>query len=80
MIVYLKDEVRTKIMIAETGNSLRSFSEKINISHCYLSQIINKKRNPSPKVANKIAQGLGSKIDDIFLIKTVDETKQKVGD
>lgn len=73
----LKDELKTKVMIAKTGNSLRSFSKNIGVSHCYLSQIISKKRMPSPKIAYKLASGLGVKIEDIFLVETVDDSKHE---
>lgn len=73
MITFpLKDELETRILIAEKGKSLRGFSKKVDISHCYLSQILSGKKNPSPTVAYKIAKGLGLKIEDIFLVKTVD--------
>lgn len=74
----LKDELKTKVMIAKTGNSLRSFSKNIGVSHCYLSQIISKKRMPSPKIAYRLASGLGVNIEDIFLVKTVDDNKHKI--
>lgn len=41
--------------------TLRELGEIINASHCFLSQIENGKRNPSPKLAQKIAKEL--KID-----------------
>lgn len=70
MITFpLKDPIKTRLLIAETGKSLRSFSRKISISHSYLSQILNGKRNPSPTVAYKIAKGLNLKIEDVFFIK-----------
>ncbi|SEN87026.1 DNA-binding transcriptional regulator, XRE-family HTH domain [Amphibacillus marinus] len=74
MQVILKDNVKAKLMIAETGNSLGSFAKKVGISQGYLSQILSKKNNPSPKVAYKIANGLGVDIHNIFLIKVIDIT------
>lgn len=73
MLIELRDSASTRIKIAETGNSLRGYSESIGISHAYLSQILNNKRNPSATVGHKIAKGLNLDIEDIFLIKTVDE-------
>lgn len=70
----LKDALKIRLMIAGLGNSLRGFSKNISISHCYLSQILDGKKNPSPQVANKIAKGLNLKIEDIFLIKMVDRS------
>lgn len=70
--VELKDGLLTKLLLAKKGKSLRSFSQKIGISHAYLSQVLNKKRNPSVTVAFKIANGLGVDVEEIFLIKVVD--------
>lgn len=74
--ITIKDEVKTRLMIAETGKSLRQFAEYVGMSHAYLSQILNNRRNPSPKIAWKIANGLSVKVKDIFLIKTVDVNNQ----
>ena len=74
LTITLKDGLRTRISIAEKGRSLRGFAKEIGISHAYLSQILNKKRNPSPTVAHKIACGIEKEIEDIFLVETVDVT------
>lgn len=66
----VKDAIETRIMIGEDGKNLKQFAYKIGISQAYLSQIIGGKRNPSPVVANKIAEGLGREIRDIFFIQT----------
>lgn len=66
----LKNELETRILIAEKGKSLRTFSKKINISHSYLSQILTGKKRPSPTVAYKIAKGLDLKIEDLFFTKS----------
>ncbi len=70
----LKNPVKTRILIAETGKSLREFAAVTGISHTYLSQILNGKYNPSPTVSFKIAKGLNVRITDIFLTKVVDES------
>ncbi|WP_142829015.1 helix-turn-helix domain-containing protein [Planococcus soli] len=77
MNIQLKSSEETKIMLAKKGESMRSFSMLIGVSHPYLSQIMNKKRNPSARVAYKIAKGLGVKTEDIFLIKVVDVATSK---
>jgi transcriptional regulator with XRE-family HTH domain len=71
IIITVKDEVKTRLLIAECGYSLRQFGEKIKVSHCYLSQVLSSKRKPSPEVAQKIASGLDLKIKDIFLVEMV---------
>lgn len=74
LTITLKNGLKTRISIAEKGRSMRGFAKDIDISHAYLSHILNKKRNPSPAVAHKIARGLEKEIEDIFLIQTVDVT------
>lgn len=75
--ISLKDGLKTRLLIAKSGRNLRKFSESIGLSHCYLSQILNDKRNPSPESAFKIAKGLGLEIEDIFLINVVDASTDK---
>lgn len=75
--ITLKNGDETRVLIAKAGKSLRSFASSIGISHCYLSQVINNKRTPSPGVAHKIAKELGQEIDDIFLVKMVDKSTGK---
>jgi len=67
--LLLKDKKVTKVLIAEKGYTLRTYSKVIGISHPYLSQVLNGKRNPSATTAHKIASGLGLKVDDLFNIK-----------
>ncbi|MEQ6050176.1 helix-turn-helix transcriptional regulator [Lysinibacillus capsici] len=69
----LKSYQSTKLAIALRGLTLRGFASEIGISHSFLSQILNGKRSPSAVVAKKIANGLKVEIEDIFLIKVVDE-------
>lgn len=64
--VELKDQVKTKLSIAESGRSLRVFAAEAGISHTYLSQILNGKRQPSATIAYKIAKVLGKEFKDIF--------------
>jgi transcriptional regulator with XRE-family HTH domain len=70
--ITFRDSYETRLLIAKNGQSLRRFSEVNGISHAYLSQILTGKRNPSPTVAYKIANGLNQSIEDIFLINLVD--------
>lgn len=75
----LRNEVTTRLMIAEKMGSLKNFANEIGISQTYLTQILKCDRNPSPTIAHKIANGLGKKIEDIFLVKNVanDNLKKK---
>lgn len=74
LVLELIDPVKVRLLIAKTGKSLREYSKMIGISQPYLSQILSKKNNPSATVAYKIADGLGLEIQDIFLIKVIDES------
>jgi len=71
--VRIRDAAYTKLEIAKAGYTLRGYSRVIGISHSYLSQILNQKRNPSPAIASKISAGLHEEVDAFFLIDLVDE-------
>lgn len=77
MNVQLKDRKKVRMLIAQTGKSLRSFAKEIEVSQPYLSQILSGKKNPSVTIAYKIANGLSYEVEEIFLIKLIDVTNQK---
>lgn len=62
------------------GLSQRGLATKAGITSGYISQIENGLYNPSPKVAQKIAEALSIDFDEIFLIKKPQKSKgtQKV--
>lgn len=68
MSFKLKDSEQVRALISYSGKSQRTFAESINVSHSYLSQILNDKRNVSPAMALKIADGVGETIESIFLL------------
>jgi transcriptional regulator with XRE-family HTH domain len=74
VIAKFKDKKETLLKIAKTGNSLREFSKKIGVSQGYLSLLLTGDKNPSPTVANKIAEGLGLQVEDIFLVCVIDKS------
>lgn len=76
MNVQLKDSKKVRLLIAQTGKSLRSFAMEIEISQPYLSQILSGKNNPSVTVAYKIANGLAIDIEEIFLVEVIGHTNQ----
>ncbi|MFK4316011.1 MULTISPECIES: helix-turn-helix domain-containing protein [unclassified Bacillus (in: firmicutes)] len=78
--IKLKDEIKTRLLIAKTGKSLRSFSKENGFSHTYLSQILKGDRNPSPVVATKISNGLNLEIEDIFFVRVVGSANRLKGD
>lgn len=63
-----KNEVKATMF--KKGLDLNSLSRKLEVGSSYLSLIINGKRNPSPKLAKRIAETLGVEITDIFTIET----------
>ncbi|GIO18117.1 hypothetical protein J18TS1_12170 [Oceanobacillus oncorhynchi subsp. incaldanensis] len=65
----LKDSDNLRVLIASTGNSIKSFSKRVGISYPYMSRIVTGKNNPSATVANKIAKALNVEITDLFLIE-----------
>jgi transcriptional regulator with XRE-family HTH domain len=69
--ITLKSESKLRLLIGQRGQNISGFAKETGISHSYLSQILNGKRNPSPIVASKIAKKLSSNLEDIFLIKIV---------
>lgn len=73
IIIQLKDPISTRVLIAKNGLTIRGLSNKIGVSHSYLSQIFNGTKKPSATVAGKISKGLNKKIEEIFLFKVVDE-------
>lgn len=70
---HLKSSQNTKLLIALKGLTLRKFASEIEVSHSFLSQVLNGKRRPSAVVAKKIADGLCKEVVDIFFVKMVDE-------
>lgn len=70
MKLVISNESETRQAIALRGYSIRGFSKEIAMSHSYLSQVLSGIRNPSPTIANKIANGLDQKIGDIFFIRS----------
>jgi transcriptional regulator with XRE-family HTH domain len=69
--ITLKSESKLRLLIGQCGQNISGFAKEVGISHSYLSQILNGKRSPSPRVASKIAKKLSSNLEDIFLFKIV---------
>ena len=55
---------------SKNGHTLRSFAKDSNISLSYLSLIVNKKAEPSPKMAKKIADNLNVDMEELFVYRT----------
>ncbi|UXS59870.1 helix-turn-helix transcriptional regulator [Staphylococcus ureilyticus] len=70
MSVYLDNKKAKKLMFIK-GFNVSSFAEKIGVGVSYLSQILNGKKSPSPKLAKKIAETLEVEIEDLFSFEEV---------
>ncbi|MDU0444729.1 helix-turn-helix transcriptional regulator [Staphylococcus haemolyticus] len=65
MTVLINSNKIKKAMFLK-GYNLSDLSNKTGVGVSYLSQIINRKKTPSPKLAKNIAKALDVSIEDIF--------------
>ena len=65
MTVSINSNALKKAMFLK-GLNLSDLAIKTKVSTTYLSQIINGKKIPSPKLAKKIANVLDLNIEDLF--------------
>ena len=65
MTVLINSNALKKAMFLK-GLNLSDLAIKTKVSTTYLSQIINGKKIPSPKLAKKIANVLDLNIEDLF--------------
>ncbi|EJE01062.1 DNA-binding protein [Staphylococcus epidermidis FS1] len=65
MTVLINSNALKKTMFLK-GLNLSDLAIKTKVSTTYLSQIINGKKLPSPKLAKKIANVLDLNIEDLF--------------
>lgn len=64
----IKNPAETKVKIAKRGETLGEFARSIGISRAYLSQVLSCKKKPSARIAYKIAVGIDSEVEEIFLV------------
>ncbi|WP_323707901.1 helix-turn-helix transcriptional regulator [Mammaliicoccus sciuri] len=72
MKIYINEYVVKKTMFLKGYNNA-TLALEIGISQSYLSQILKRKRNPSPKIASMIAEKLEIEIEDLFEIYEKEE-------
>lgn len=65
MSVNINERLVKKAMFIK-GLNLSDLSRETEVGISYLSQIVNGKKVPSPKLAKKIADSLDVEIEDIF--------------
>ena len=66
MKIVIKNAESVRKDILKRGMNMRQFSERINITQHYWSNIMNGKRYPSAAVAKRIADELGKTIQEVF--------------
>ena len=66
MKIVIKDTETVRKEILKRGMNMRQFSEKVDITQHYWSNIMNGKRFPSAAVAKRIADELGKTIQEVF--------------
>lgn len=72
MKVYVRNN-ELKRRILQTGHSLTSFAEKIDISRSFLSYLVNQNKTLSPELAQRIAKELNADFDELFFVGTTEE-------
>lgn len=77
IILSPKDSQKIKVLIAMSGNDLKSFAKKAEISYSYFVSILSGRYNPSARTANKIAYALGVDIKDLFDIESLKKEESK---
>lgn len=65
MKIYI-DTTKTKTSMFQLGLNVSLLARNIGCSTSYMSQILNNKKSPSPKLAKKIAETLNLETTDIF--------------
>lgn len=65
MTVNINERLIKKAMFIK-GLNLSDLSRETEVGISYLSQIVNGKKVPSPKLAKKIADALEVEIEDLF--------------
>lgn len=66
MSIYIKNNYLKKSMFLK-GYNLSQLAVEIDVSLSYMSLIMNGKRNPSAKLAKKIAEILEVEIEELFI-------------
>lgn len=66
MSAYLDNQKAKKLMFIK-GFNVSSLADEVGVGISYISQILNGKRSPSPKLAKKIAETLEVEIEELFI-------------
>ncbi|MGW7935190.1 helix-turn-helix domain-containing protein [Staphylococcus xylosus] len=63
------NETSVKKAMFLKGYNLSDLSNETGVGVSYLSQIINGKKVPSPKLAKKMSEGLQVNVDELFIFE-----------
>ncbi|MEB7831015.1 MULTISPECIES: helix-turn-helix domain-containing protein [Staphylococcus] len=74
MSVFIKISVFKRAMFIK-GFNLSDLAKETGVGISYLSQIINGKKIPSPKLAKKISDSLNIDIKELFTFEFEEEVK-----
>lgn len=76
MQILVKDIQKFKELIILNGFSQRGLARTIGITSGFMSEVANGNKNPGPMVAKLIANELGVDMEEIFLLKSANKSKQ----
>lgn len=76
--VYIKDLDVFIEKIVTAGFTYRELARRAKSSPTSITLLAKGERNPSPKLAVNICKALNCDFDDLFYIKKVDNSKQKI--
>ncbi|MCJ1787577.1 helix-turn-helix transcriptional regulator [Staphylococcus warneri] len=65
MTIFINSNRLKRAMFLQ-GYNISELASELGVGVSYLSQILNNKKTPSPKLAKNIADTLGVEIKDIF--------------
>jgi len=68
--IFVRDIALLNELVLKKGFTQRSFGRFIGISEPYANQVLNGKRNPGPRIAKKITDGLNVEFEEIFFIES----------
>lgn len=71
----LKDNQKVKVLIAKSGNDLKSFAKQADISYSYFTSILSGRYNPSVRTAKKISSALGEEMTELFEVGAIEKEK-----
>ena len=75
--ICIKDKDKLVSIMASNGLNQSDLAKSVDVSRTYIGQIIKGVRNPSPKLALKIANKLNESFDSLFFTKSASKRTHK---